>query len=309
MQYDSITVVVPTCNRPVFLAQALASVFESFNESVQKIVIVNNGHIPVKCLPKENKIPIEVISCSEDFAGGVRNIGLTRVGTKYVHFLDDDDMVSGSFYKNGLKLLINKPEFVGCFARRKILWEVGDNKKYVSLKESFRKKDIFSSMDFLGKDPTEPTSGYIWRTDHVRAAGGFDACLPARQDFDLYIRISRRGMIIYNQKSYFIHRKHTSERISRNSNAKREALNLIYEKVLASEEFKTLMWHQKEMVFFRFFVEFLSIGGLTKRIGYMRGVLFLGVAIVLETKTAATFLKKCSKSVIVNRVGDLNSQG
>lgn len=115
-----------------------------------------------------------------------RNLGLSHARNDIVAFLDDDDQWQPDKLYTQLQLMKNT-DIALCYTGLFICKQNG------SLRYSFRKpdsKDHFRSImkkNFVGTT----SSIVVWRS-HLKSAGGFDASLPALQDYDLYIRLMKR---------------------------------------------------------------------------------------------------------------------
>jgi glycosyltransferase involved in cell wall biosynthesis len=87
-----VSVIVPTCDRPTFLRQALASVraVEATDLSFE-ILVGDNGVAPDTCAVAEE---FDAIYLRASIAGpsAARNVGLRAATGEYLAFLDDDDV-------------------------------------------------------------------------------------------------------------------------------------------------------------------------------------------------------------------------
>jgi glycosyltransferase involved in cell wall biosynthesis len=85
-----ISVVIPTCNRPRLLEEALNSVLEQSLQP-EEIILVNNGDEPLAYFPALSHV--RVIEAPRRAGGGqARNIGAATATSEYLAFLDDDDL-------------------------------------------------------------------------------------------------------------------------------------------------------------------------------------------------------------------------
>ncbi len=86
----TISVVIPTCDRPDYLGEAVACVLEQ-SRPADEIIVVNNGG----ALLGPNLLPERVIiheMASYIGASRARNQGVTLAKGDYIAFLDDDDL-------------------------------------------------------------------------------------------------------------------------------------------------------------------------------------------------------------------------
>src|SRR5437764_10804521 len=83
------SVIIPTYNRPHFLAQAVASVMNQTVQDFECIVIDDASPIPAM-VPADPRF--KVIRNADNRGGtAARNIGLRNASGRYICFLDDDD--------------------------------------------------------------------------------------------------------------------------------------------------------------------------------------------------------------------------
>jgi len=107
MTTASVSVVIPTRDRPEMVEEAVRSVLAQ-TVPVEQIVVVDNGpedsHLVVRSTVAPLSPVIEVLR--GDPPGGpaaARNIGLAQASGKYVLFLDDDDLIHPCLVEEGLR--------------------------------------------------------------------------------------------------------------------------------------------------------------------------------------------------------------
>lgn len=120
---ETVSVIIPTRNRPALLQLAVASVLRQ-TRPVDQIIVIDDGSDSTEwsragalCSPL-----VEVVRRSR--CGGVaaaRNQGLARARGDYLIFLDDDDEIDPRFVERGLAVLTESPEVDGVFFRFRTL--------------------------------------------------------------------------------------------------------------------------------------------------------------------------------------------
>jgi glycosyltransferase involved in cell wall biosynthesis len=102
-----ISVVLPTHDRPVFLADAIASV-RAQTVTSWELVVVDNGSSTPFVVPSDDRI--EVIRLPENLGPArARNVGATRAQGAAIAFLDDDDQYTPERLAIALKGLLSAP--------------------------------------------------------------------------------------------------------------------------------------------------------------------------------------------------------
>ena len=90
MSHNLLTIVIPSCDRPKLLQNAIASVKANGGHDVPIIIIDDGNRFPVNA----SLLPAETTVLKTDGkvgAGSARNLGVQAANTEYILLLDDDD--------------------------------------------------------------------------------------------------------------------------------------------------------------------------------------------------------------------------
>ncbi|SDI32583.1 glycosyltransferase family 2 protein [Proteiniclasticum ruminis] len=225
-----ISVVIPTYKRKFeTIEMALNSVLKQTYENIEILIIDDSPDDYNERKIIESKIisiddpRIRYIKHDRNLgACAARNTGIFAAKGKYVAFLDDDD-----------------------------IWLVEKLRKQVDLIERLNLKMVYSSYymvrssntqihkatkkgniykELLLKNYIGSTSCILVETQTLRDIGGFDVNLPASQDYELYLRISKRHEIDYVDEPLMNYIIHDGERISNDSSKKIASREYIYQK-------------------------------------------------------------------------------
>ncbi|PKN51812.1 MAG: hypothetical protein CVU55_10220 [Deltaproteobacteria bacterium HGW-Deltaproteobacteria-13] len=101
MQHFNVSVIIPTFNRPVFLAEAVKSILRQ-KFRVTEIIIIDNGsddehRDEISRIVNSHDSIIFVRLPSNKGPGYARNIGISKSRGDWIMFLDDDDILSPNF--------------------------------------------------------------------------------------------------------------------------------------------------------------------------------------------------------------------
>ncbi|ALA58574.1 glycosyltransferase [Nitrospira moscoviensis] len=187
-----VSVIIPTFNRPHQLQRAVESVLAQTYMNVE-ILVVNDGGEDVAgvlaAVPHPEKIVSVRYGVNRDRAAA-RNSGLKLARGKYIAYLDDDDR----FLPDHLETLVAFLETHDYRVAYSDAWRVHEERRKDRYVET--KRDVPYSYDF---DATRLLiSNYIpvLSVMHERACldevGLFDEQLTSHEDWDLWIRLSRR---------------------------------------------------------------------------------------------------------------------
>jgi glycosyltransferase involved in cell wall biosynthesis len=172
------SVIIPTRNRPDYLAAAVASVLAQ-NFLQFELLIVNDGEGHIAAFDDKR---IRVIDNQQKGAVAARNAGIAQARGKYIAFLDDDDFFTDACHLTRANAALNDlAEFF--YANGTMVFPDGRKKLFA------RRADSRS----LRIDNTILVSTICYhRALHVQL-GPFDETLPYYWDWDWYLRVAESG--------------------------------------------------------------------------------------------------------------------
>lgn len=169
------TVIIPTRNRPAFLAEAVASVLMQ-KHSAFELLIVNDGDAEIQNFSDTR---VRVLNNSGRGAVPARNLGLAEASGDFIAFLDDDDFwIDELHLARANAALGDLAEFY--FADGSMLFPDGSKRLFS------RQADKSSLM----VDNTILISTVCYRRDLHKMLGMFDEALPYYWDWDWYLRVA-----------------------------------------------------------------------------------------------------------------------
>ncbi len=184
-----ISVVMPTYNRAHFLRKSIDSVLSQTYENFEIIIIDNNStDNTTDLLRNYNDKRIKYVENNENRGcGGARNQGMEMARGDYITFLDSDDEIFSTKFEKQLENFHALPNKFGliycgfCYASGK----TGEIVKYIS-PELYG--DVYNNL--LERN-LFPIHAPIIRRECFQKCGMLDVTLPACEDWDIWIRISR----------------------------------------------------------------------------------------------------------------------
>lgn len=191
----TVSVVIATKDRPMLLQRAVQSVRRQ-SRKVEELFIVDDGG-GLQSLPAHLLGDGIRIITNEHSRGGAyaRNLGASHATGDILMFLDDDDEWEQRKVEAQLEQFERLAACVLVYSGRKIRTDREPNeilRKVCSRKEGNLHPLIFRS-NVVGV-----TSSVAVRKDVFNAVGGFDENLPCRQDYDLWLRACRRGIVMWD---------------------------------------------------------------------------------------------------------------
>ncbi|HVG23103.1 MAG TPA: PIG-L family deacetylase [Thermoanaerobaculia bacterium] len=179
-----VSVVIRTKDRPALLREAIDSVRATGYPC--ELVVVNDGG-------GQAILPVDVVVNHETSRGRAEagNAGVRAASNAFIAFLDDDDL----FYPEHLETLTRAArshhaawytDAVSAFLR---LGESGAYETRARLRVYAQDFD----RDLLSVDNYIPLPALLLRRDDFLDAGGFDASFDLFEDWDLLLRLAKRG--------------------------------------------------------------------------------------------------------------------
>lgn len=162
-------------------------------------------------------------------ACAARNLGIVNAKGDFLAFLDDDDIWMKDKIEKQLDKMIElemKPGMIYCTGITKFK-DANKEEKYCNFKNF---KEIVSLKDMLEFDYVGSTSQPLIQKKCFVKLGGFDENQPARQDYEMWIRIATEYSIIGIKEMLFVHNMHLGEQISKDKRKAYVGYKNIYKK-------------------------------------------------------------------------------
>lgn len=190
------------------IERAIASVKKQ-SYSNWELLIVDDNPVDsefkdvVKSLKTENLTENLIFVIQDDNHGAnvARNIGVNMSKGKWCAFIDADDEWA-PYYLEKCKYIIDSNNDVGLISSSYIIVTRG---RKVIVDSKLSKGNYY--LQELKDDVVSPTSAVMVRREDLLSIKGFDESLPARQDYDTWLRLSRTVNFVSNSSpSVYIYR-------------------------------------------------------------------------------------------------------
>lgn len=224
-----VSIIIPTYNRDLYyISRAIKSIIQQTYKNYEIIVVNDNIYnsnysLKIKEYCTANNL-IYLTTKGKQGANKARNMGACYAKGTYLAFLDDDDI----WLKNKLEIQLSYfTNSVGMVYSNGYV--VTSNSKYLYTKPEYfvTEPNLYKLFlyNYIG-----PTVTALIRRDCFFDVGMFDESMPAKQDYDLWIRIVKKYKAIGINQPLFIYTRHNSHQITKNFNSILEGYNKIYEK-------------------------------------------------------------------------------
>ncbi|NMC99444.1 MAG: glycosyltransferase family 2 protein [Bacteroidales bacterium] len=208
-----VSVIIPLYNRESTIERAINSALKQ--DYVKEIIVIDdgsrdNGPLIVENLSKSYPIIKLIRTNNNNGAAAARNIGINIAKYEYIAFLDSDDEWMENKILLQFQSLQNNPE-IDCVYTG--VFEI--NKDLIIKKNAIYYENPIKYLlywNYIGS-----TSTCLIKKSALKAVSGFDTSLEARQDLDLWLRLTLNGsrFLPINKPLTFIHLD-SDNRISNN---------------------------------------------------------------------------------------------
>ncbi|XCN74214.1 MAG: glycosyltransferase family A protein [Candidatus Electrothrix aestuarii] len=231
-----VTVVVPVFNRSKLILSSLESVRHQLFRPLE-IIVVDDGSTDdtVKVVQKwieQFNIPGRfstkcITQKKNQGANAARNRGIEEATGEFVAFLDSDDLWMPQKLKKQIPALKLNPSIGGIYCGLRH-FDINTQKRAEVGPKNYPEGYLLRQL--LIQDITEPTSCWVVRKECFKKTGLFDITLPARQDWDMWIRLATHFHIGSIPEILVEQGGHTGERVRSDPQREIDAHQTIFEK-------------------------------------------------------------------------------
>lgn len=214
------SVVIPARDRPELLRQALASVAAQQHPPAE-VIVVDDGSLPA--LEPPAGVTVRRHPAPRG-AAAARNSGLERVRTKWVAFLDDDDLWAPAKLSSQLRALTADSGARWCYTGALL---VDEGLNLLGVQRARLSGEIEGRL-LGGNVIAGGGSSVLVAADLVRQAGGFDEALSAGEDWDCWVRLARLSPVLALDAPLAASRHHVA---SKSRHWRRESLDVLETKL------------------------------------------------------------------------------
>ncbi len=225
---QGLSVVIPYYNMGQYIEDCLASIY-STSYPPAKVILINDGSTEQSSIEKlftlEKKYPfLEIIHQPNAGLSATRNIGLKKISTQYVVFLDADDTIAPGYFEKAIRILerYKNLSFVTCWIRyfgaAKGIWP-GHNPElpYLLYHNTVHSGSVFNTRDLLNIEGYDEELLYGMEDYEIAinlvSKGFHGVCLPETL-FNYRIRKKSMSKSFTNNKQLYLYRlltvKHAS---------------------------------------------------------------------------------------------------
>src|SRR5215813_12962257 len=200
----TVSVIIPAYNAAPFIGETLRSVFAQ-TLSCLEVIVVNDGSPDTGALESEiapYREQLNYIIQENRGASAARNVGVQAAQGDFIAFLDADDIWLPDYLAEQLQFIHETGADLVC-ADAVVFDESGvESETYMeALTNDCSDTGRVSFSGLIRGEQNLITSGIVTKREPVVAAGLFDESLRNAQDFDLWIRMTLRGLHLSFQRT------------------------------------------------------------------------------------------------------------
>lgn len=213
-----VTAIITSYKRDIKIVErAVNSILKQTFSDIETIIVDDNNtdstySAELKELCEEKKI-LYLTQGSNRGACSARNYGIKHATGGYVGFLDDDDEWLPEKIEKQLACFEKNPNVGLVYCRGNTVNE--ETHEVIGIYNENNIRSNVTFQDLLTKDYVGSTSQPLVKKECFEKVGNFWEEQPARQDYEMWIRISRKYQICGIQDILFNHNMHEGEQISR----------------------------------------------------------------------------------------------
>jgi GT2 family glycosyltransferase len=206
------SVIIPTFRRPDTLIGTISSVLQQRHASVEILVVDDSpegsAEGPVGRFANPRVKYLKNPEPTGGYPSVVRNIGWPLATGKFVHFLDDDDLVMEGFYGAAGNALASHPSVGMVFGRIEPFGngpadQLEDERRYFddAAKKAAVSGRFGSRLAFAGRMLFDKAllvcSASVIRRECLTKLGGFDPSIRLKEDADYHVRAMRECGVLF----------------------------------------------------------------------------------------------------------------
>jgi glycosyltransferase involved in cell wall biosynthesis len=202
-----VSVVIPTFRRARELDGAIRSALAQRGAAVEVFVVDDCPEGSARSVVERIADPRVSYFRNPHPTGGypsmVRNLGWPRANGRFVHFLDDDDLVPPDHYASAIDAFLTRPSVGVLFGRIEPFGDCSDEQlldeqryfaeaaRVAKLCARFGTWLALTSRMLFGNPPLVCSAALV-RRECVVAVGGFDPSIRLMEDADFFVRVIRQ---------------------------------------------------------------------------------------------------------------------
>lgn len=200
-----VSVVIPCYNHAHFLGEAIESVLRQTYRPVE-VIVVDDGSTDATPEVAARYSTVRYVRQENSGLSAARNTGIRESKGKYLLFLDADDRLLPTALEAGVQHFRSHPECGFVFGSFRRIASDGSTLERAGAPPNA--SDPYRAM--LRRNYISMHATVMYRREALTAVQGFDTSLAACEDYDLYLRMTRRFPVRAYGEEVAEYRQHSS---------------------------------------------------------------------------------------------------
>lgn len=290
-QLPRVSVIIPAYNQAAYLEEAIESALKQ-NFRDYEIVVVNDGSTD-DTSEVASHFDGQIVYIFQENLGlaGARNTAIKNARGEFIALLDSDDVWLPEFLDKTVAVLSNNPKASMVYTGNCYI-DLNGNEIGVQNTKVVPPDLVYQT--FLKNGNWFVPSAVVFRRNLAIQVGLFDEELRAVEDFDLWIRLSRLGLVIGLPDALVKYRRHSSNMTKDPAHMMRARIKLA-EKLFGPLENGETNDYQKISSYSLLYTvgvkSFLAVGNLTESVTHFFRLLRLNPEVALSMPTWRKFCR------------------
>ncbi len=225
-----VSVIVPCFNVSPYIAETIKSIItQSFND--YEIIVVNDGspdtaELEIALAPYREQITY--LKQENRGVSAARNLGIRESRGEFLTFLDGDDVWLPDFLGHQLEFIRSGNGYDLVYSDA---YHFGNNCQGLTYMQTCPSEGEVNFESLVAGECNVICSGVLVRKEVVLEVGLFDEELRTAEDFDLWVRLSKRkGARLNYQRKVLLGYRHRDGSLASDTERQVESAVLVYEK-------------------------------------------------------------------------------
>lgn len=196
-----VSVIVPCYDSAAYIGQTLESIFAQSYRPIEVIVIDDGSEDDTASIVRQYSSSLRYYRQSNQGVSMARNAGIRLAQGEYIAFIDSDDLWQMTKLEVQVDVLDKHPEVVLVYCQCSNFTDdiYGEQRSYLSLPSGLITEKLIL-------DNFVPCSTVVVRRSSIEDVGEFDTSLRTCEDWDMWLRLSERGIFYGIPRTLAYHR-------------------------------------------------------------------------------------------------------
>jgi GT2 family glycosyltransferase/SAM-dependent methyltransferase len=229
---ESVAVIVTTFEHAHFLSDALESLMAQ-SLPADEIIVVDDGSSDDPAAVTARFPGVRLVRIENSGLSAARNAGLALARSRFVVFLDADDVLLPTALEQGLACMAANPGAAFVYGAHRLFdFRAGDPpaadpRNRDAAPPQLRRVGPLGYHDFLRSNCVGMHGAAVYDRAMLVESGGFDTTLKCCEDYDIYLRLAKRHRVACHPNVVADYRMHGSN-MSANAPTMRETVLAVH---------------------------------------------------------------------------------